>query len=226
MSGNTTAVNTPLNQSFGADAALCACGGVALTVQNTRVEGNALSITALATDSGPSGPIALEADGDATSITNTRIDANTGVVTTSGDTAALFGAVGFFSPGDLANTLTSSSVSNNTATANAPNGDASVFGVGVFNNGPLVVGGSTIGGNRGRANGQSGLAQGGGIWNGQFFGGDTSPLTLQGSRVTGNVLSGSPGVTLAGGGIYTVGFPTTLLGTLVAGNAPDQCDGC
>jgi fibronectin-binding autotransporter adhesin len=226
LSGNAVSVDTPLNQSFGADAALCACGGVSLTMQNTRVEGNTLSVTALATDNGPSGPIAFEADGDGTSITSTRFDGNTGVVTTSGDSASLFGTVGFFSPGNVANTVTSSSISNNSATANAPNGDASVFGAGVFNNGPLVVAGSTIGGNRGRAAGKTGLAQGGGIWNGQFFGGSTSPLSLQGSRVVANALSGTPGVTLAGGGIYTVGFPTTLLGTLVAGNTPDQCEGC
>jgi hypothetical protein len=227
LNGNTVSVNNPYNEANGNDAALCACGGVSLTVQNTQVRGNSLSVSSLASDdNGPSGPSIFEADGDGTSITNTHIDDNTAVITTSGDSADLVAAVAFFPGDDVANTITNSSISNNSLTANAPNGVATVTGVGLLNDGPLIVSGSTISGNRGRATGQSGFVQGGGIWNGQLFGGDTSPLTLQGSRVTGNVLSGSPGVTLAGGGIYTVGFPTTLTGTVVAGNTPDQCDGC
>jgi hypothetical protein len=74
------------------------------------------------------------------------------------------------------------------------------------------------------ANGPSGFATGGGIVNG-FFGGP-APLTLQDSRIINNVLSGSAGITLSGGGIYTVGFPVTLTNTVVAHNSPDDCEGC
>ena len=109
-------------------------------------------------------------------------------------------------------------------TANAPNGAAEVDGAGLFNNGPLVVGTSTISGNRGTATGASAVGTGGGIANGLF--GGPAPLTLQSSRVTNNVLSGSTGATLSGGGIYTVGFPVTLTNTVVAQNAPDDCEGC
>jgi hypothetical protein len=44
--------------------------------------------------------------------------------------------------------------------------------------------------------------------------------------VTNNSVSGSAGVELSGGGLYTVGFPPTLTNTVVAHNTPDQCDGC
>jgi Right handed beta helix region len=224
LNGNTASVDSPFNQSFGADAALCACGEVALTIDDSRIEGNNLTVDALASDFGPNGPATLESDADGAQITNTRIDGNTGTVTTSGDTGGLIGAVALFPSGDAGTTLTGSSISRNTMTADAPNGDAEIAGAGLFNNGPLTVESSTISGNRGVANGPTGFATGGGIVNG-FFGGP-APLTLRDSRVTGNTLAGSHGVTLSGGGIYTVGFPTTLTNTVVAHNSPDDCEGC
>jgi hypothetical protein len=224
LNGNTVSVDTPSNQSFGADAALCACGGVTLTVDNAKIDGNKLLVTARASDYGPNGPAIFEADGDGTNVTNTHIDGNTGAVTTSGDSGGLLGAVAFFPGGDVPTLLTNSSISNNTMTANAPNGAAEVDGAGLFNNGPLVVGSSTISGNHGIATGGSAVATGGGIANGLF--GGPAPLTLQSSRVANNVLSGSPGATLSGGGIYTVGFPVTLTNTIIAHNAPDDCEGC
>ena len=224
LDGNTVSVETPLNQSFGSNAALCACGDVALTIDGSRIEGNALTMNVAATDLGPAGPATLESDANGTSITNTRIDRNNGTVTASGANSGLIGAVAFF-PGSGAPTmLTNSSVSNNTMTANNPSGAAEIAGAGLFNNGPLVVQGSTVSGNRGVASGPSGFATGGGIVNG-FFGGP-APLTLQDSRITDNVLSGSAGITLSGGGIYTVGFPVTLTNTVVAHNTPDDCEGC
>jgi hypothetical protein len=220
LDGNTVSVDTPLNESFGASAALCACGDVALTIDGSRIEGNQLTVGSASTDFGPAGPATLELDANSPSITNTWIDRNTGTVTTTGSNAGLIGAVG----SGASAMLTNSSISNNTMTANAPNGAAEIAGAGLFNNGPLVVQGSTISGNRGVANGPSGFATGGGIVNG-FFGGP-APLTLQDSRITNNVLSGSAGITLSGGGIYTVGFPTTLTNTVVAHNTPDDCEGC
>jgi hypothetical protein len=221
LDGNTVSVDTPLNQSFGSDAALCVCGDVAFTIDGSQIERNQLTISAAA---GGGGPATLESDANGASITNTRIDRNIGTVTTSGATGGLIGAVAFFPGSGPPTMLTDSSISNNTMTANAPNGAAEIAGAGLFNNGPLVVQSSTISGNRGVANGPSGSATGGGIVNG-FFGGP-APLTLQDSRITDNVLSGSPGITLSGGGIYTVGFPVTLTNTVVAHNTPDDCEGC
>jgi hypothetical protein len=227
LDGNSVSVNTPNNQAYGADAALCACGGVSLSVDRTHVSGNTLDVRALASDNnGPSGPSTFEADGDGTTITNTEIDHNTADVRTSGDSAGVIAAVAFF-PGDpVTNTITNSSIDNNAVTADSRHGTATILGAGLLNNGLMTISNSTISHNRGEAHGQDGTAQGGGIWNGQLFGGPTSPLTLQNSQVTDNQLRGDPGVTLSGGGIYTLGFPTTLTNTVVAHNKPDDCVGC
>lgn len=91
---------------------------------------------------------------------------------------------------------------------------------------PVLLTHDRVSGNTGIANGPSGFAQGGGIWNGLLFGGPTSPLTVRDTVVTGNLLRGSAGVTLSGAGIYTVGFPTTLTNSILAFNRPDQCAGC
>lgn len=83
--------------------------------------------------------------------------------------------------------------------------------------------------NTGHASGLSGSAEGGGISDvdlsgiGQPPGG---PLILSNSRVILNLLSGSPAITLRGGGIAATNNPVTLTNSLIAGNDPDQCDGC
>jgi hypothetical protein len=43
--------------------------------------------------------------------------------------------------------------------------------------------------------------------------------------VTRNSLSGSPGITVQGGGLFTT-LPVTLRHSVIAGNTPDQCFGC
>lgn len=223
---NAVEVNTPLGQAFGADAALCACGDVPLTIANSRIDGNTVTVNALSSDAnGPSGPAAFEADANAT-ITKTRIAHNSVTVRAPTADAATIGAVGFFFGGTVTPTLTDSQVVDNSSRAMAPEGAATVQGAGISNNGPLVLTRDRVSGNTGSADGQSGFAQGAGIWNGLLFGGPTSPLTLRKTAVTGNTLTGNAGVTLAGAGIYTVGFPTTLANSIVALNRPDQCDGC
>jgi hypothetical protein len=223
---NQVVVSNPVGEPFGADAALCACGNVDLTLENSTVNGNTLTVNVLSSaDAGPSGPTALEADGNAT-ISGTRITHNDAVITTPTGDAAALGAVAFFFGGSITPTITNSTISKNSSTANAPRGAASILGVSISNNGPLVLTNDSVAKNRGIANGTSGFAQGGGIWNGVLFGGPDSPLTLQNSRVTGNTLSGSPGVTLQGAGIFTSGFPLTLSNSVVTHNTPDQCYGC
>lgn len=225
LDGNSVQVNTPLGQAFGADAALCACGNAPLTIQNSRIEGNSVSVHALSSDAnGPSGG-AVEADANA-ALTNVRIAGNTITVNSPSQDAAAIGAVGLFFGGTVTPTITNTAITGNTATANAPNGTATVQGAGITNNGPLVLTNVAVSRNRGIANGQNGSAQGAGIWNGVLFGGPASPLTLRNSKVTGNALSGGPGITLQGGGIFTPGFPTTLTNSIVARNTPDQCFGC
>jgi len=57
------------------------------------------------------------------------------------------------------------------------------------------------------------------------FGGPPPSLALTDSVVTANRVSGSAGITVQGGGLFTT-FPVTLTRTVIAGNKPDQCFGC
>jgi hypothetical protein len=195
-------------------------------LENARVDGNSVNVNVLNTaDSGPSGPGALEADSDVT-IQNTQFTGNsTNVTATDGDAGAL-GALAFFFDGTVTPTIDNTTISDNVSTANAPNGAATIQGVGITNNGPLVLSNDQVRGNRGSATGLTGFAEGAGIWNGVLFAGPDSPLTLQNTQVSGNVLSASPGLTIQGAGIFTPGFPITLINSVVEGNTPDQCYGC
>jgi hypothetical protein len=224
LDGNTITVDAPLGEPFGADAALCACGEVSLTLENSTLSGNSVTANVATTaHGGPSGPAALEGDSGMT-VRNTRLTGNTITVTTPNGDAAALGAVAFFT--DEPVTIANSSVSGNTATATSPGGSATVQGAGIANNGPLTLTNDQIRDNRGVANGVDGSAQGGGLWNGELFGPPDSSIALVSTTVTGNSLSGGAGVTREGGGVYTVGFPTTLANSRIAGNAPDDCAGC
>ena len=76
----------------------------------------------------------------------------------------------------------------------------------------------------GTATGPGGAAQGGGIWNGVDVSGPPVRLTLARTAVTRNSLSGSPGISVQGGGLFTT-LPATLTDSLITGNIPDQCFG-
>lgn len=226
LNGNTVNVNNPAGEPFGADAAMCSCGSAALLLQNAQVNGNSVNVNVLSTaDSGPSGAGAFEADGE-TTIDNVQFTENaTNVSAIDGDAGAL-GALLFLFDGNVPPTISDSSISDNTVSASAPHGGATIQGVGLVNNGLLTLTNVDVTRNHGVAKGLSGFAQGGGIWNGQLFAGPESPLTLVGSQVKNNVLEGSTGVTLQGGGIFTPGFPLTLTGSSVKHNSPDDCVGC
>jgi hypothetical protein len=226
LNGNSVNVDNPVGEPFGADGAICVCGSATLTIQNSWVHGNSVNVHVLDTaDSGPSGPGAFEADSDAT-IDNVHFTGNSTNVTASSGDAAAIGALAFFFDGTNAPTITNSAIEDNSVEATAPNGAAKLGGVGLLNNGPLTLTRVDVERNHGVATGLSGFAQGGGIWNGQLFGGPDSPLTLVDSEVKNNVLEGALGVTLQGGGIFTPGFPLTLTGSPVKHNTPDDCFGC
>ncbi|MGD0442051.1 MAG: hypothetical protein ABSB52_15675, partial [Acidimicrobiales bacterium] len=225
IDGNSVTVSTPFGQAYGSDAALCSCGGGPLTLQDVRIERNDLTVDAL-TDvaNGPSGPGTLEADGNAT-ITDVAVVGNEMTMTSPNDNAGSIGVVGFLG-GAVPVTIANSIISDNNSTADAPNGAATIQGAGVTNDSDLVLDNVIVFGNKGVANGESGSAEGGGIWNGPIFGGPIPSLALYDSNVLGNVLSGTPAITLQGAGVYTQGAPATLTNSLVAHNVPDQCYGC
>ena len=226
LNGNSVSVSNPVGEPFGGDAAMCSCGSAVLTLENAQVRDNSVTVNVLDTaDSGPSGPGALEVDSDAT-IANVRFTGNSTVATAANGDAGALGALLFLFDGTNPPTITNSSISDNVATASAPNGAATIQGGGLVNNGPLTLTNVAVERNHGTAYGLSGFAQGGGIWNGQLFGGPSSPLTLVNTQVKSNVLEGSAGLTLQGGGIFTPGFPPTLTSSVVRHNAPDDCVGC
>ena len=172
LDSNAVVVDTPLGQAFGADAALCACGDVPLTIRTRRIDSNTLTVNTLSSDA--NGPAAGSVRGRRERDDHRhpdrwqhddrhRPDQGRGRV----------GAVGFFFGGTVTPTLTDSQVIDNRSIANAPEGAATVQGAGITNNGPLVLSDDRVSGNTGSANGQSGFAQGGGIWNGLLFGGPT-----------------------------------------------------
>ena len=170
-----------------------------------------------------------DAEGDsaagemAGSIRNTRLTGNTVTVSSAARTATASAGATIFT-----GTLTNSIISDNHVFASSPNGPAVLVGGGLQSGGPLTLQNTTVSGNSGHANANHGSAQGGGIFavdesaNGGPPGG---PLILINSRVTSNILSGSSGIAVRGGGIFATN-PVSLTNTLIAGNLPDQCVGC
>ena len=74
--------------------------------------------------------------------------------------------------------------------------------------------------------GLTGSAQGGGIFDAAVPNGPPGgPLVLTNSTVTHNGLTGGAAITLQGGGVFARN-PVTLTHSVIAGNTPDQCDGC
>ena len=129
-------------------------------------------------------------------------------------------------------TMTDSVVTLNSLIVNAPGG-AVGFGGGIaMYGGDLTLVRTAVVANAISAHG--GLTQGfpagsygGGISNGapDALGVPSANLTLTDSIVSGNLLSGSQGYALQGGGVYNTGA-VTQMGTSISGNKPDNCSGC
>jgi len=231
ITGNVASADDP-NAPIGvADAALgigisdfCACGET-LDLKGSVIRRNHTILHAASSDNGPSGGV-VEIDGQAT-VTDTEISDNT----TSFDNDGSAWAFGTFFTIDYdagAIVVRNSAIRDNTVTVRARSGPATIWGAGIMNAGPLELHGVDVSRNAGWAFGDSGVAQGGGIWNGRPFDpGDPAPqLTLDHTRVTRNTLFGSPGVTVRGGGLYTPGFQVSAIDTVIERNRPDDCFGC
>jgi hypothetical protein len=199
-------------------------GDSPIVIQNTQIDGNQDTTTSATTaDSLPAGDT-LELDGSGT-ISNTSILDNNSVSVSAGGAAAAGGALGVFNGVGQLVTMQNSVISGNITEAFSTTGSATVLGGGVWNNGLLLMRNVQVSGNVGQARGPAGAAQGGGIWNGVDIAGPTVELTLVNTSVTRNVLQGSAGISLQGGGLFTTS-PVTLTNTQIALNRPDQCVGC
>jgi hypothetical protein len=155
----------------------------------------------------------------ASTVAHNRVDSS--VPASSHDTA-LAGAGGIEMNG--AATISGSRFLGNSVTASAPAGSVGGGGGGISNFGQTTLERSVVSGNTFTANGGTGTVHGGGIYNDTLFG-STPTLSVTDSVVTANRLAANPGVSPLGGGLFTA-FPVTLSNTIIAGNRPDQCDGC
>ena len=214
LSGEPSAIDAGMNVSNGT-----------LIMTSSAVSGNrAITESSTSADVGPAGS-AVEVDGGGM-ISNTLITGNYATMVSPHGAAAVNGALGLFGNTSLL-TIRNSTISDNTATATSTSGSASIQGAGIFNDGLLKLTDDHIAHNTGTATGPSGEAEGGGIWNGATFTGPPVQLTLQSTAVTRNSLTGSPGFTVQGGGLYTRSPATiTLRNSQIAYNIPDQCFGC
>lgn len=190
-----------------------------LAVRNSHISGNSVTVDALGT-ADFSGD-AFESYGQ-TTIENSWITNNSTLIHTSADAEANGG----FVAGGFGELIKNTPITGNTVTVTSAHGPVTAIGGGLENLGTLTLKNDKVSGNSIDVTAPSGTAQGGGIFQGPFIGGTPNGLTLDHTNVMGNTLTGSPGVSLSGGGVYTVGFPITLIQSLIFTNTPDNCVGC
>jgi hypothetical protein len=222
LSGNSVTMTNTVGDAEAFSGGVHVNLGVDFTMSNSVVADNSVSSATLAGSSG-------NAEGDSGAgeilgtISNTRVTGNTVTVTSAaGDATAFAGA--FIDFGSITNSV----ISENQVHASSPSG--TVFAAGgaiVIDERGLTLRNTEVHGNTVGANGASGSARGGGIFDAPIDNGPPGgPLTLLNSGVTGNALSASPGIALQGGGLYIESGPLTLTHSFIANNSPDQCFGC
>jgi hypothetical protein len=222
ISGNSVSMTNTVGDAEAFAGGLLVDLGVDFTMSNSVVGHNSVSSATLAGSSG-------DAEGDSGAgallgrIANTRFTGNTVTVTSAaGDASAFGGALIDFG------SITSSVISDNHVHASSPSGTVFAAGGAIVVDEPgLTLRNSELSANTVGANGASGSAQGGGIFDAPTPNGPPGgPLKLLNTSVTGNALSGSPGIALQGGGLFIQNKPLRLTHSAIANNSPDQCFGC
>jgi hypothetical protein len=221
FTGNSVSSTNSVGDASAFSGGLHANGPIIL--RDSTVSGNRVAATTATgradVDSG-----AGEINVDAT-ISNTRFTGNRATATSSAGVAhAAAGAI--ITAAFERMTISDSVISANRLTATSTTGSSTVDGGGIANIGVLALRNTSVADNRAAASGPGGSARGGGIFNGSVPDGPPSVrLALVDSAVTHNTLTASPGITVQGGGLFTL-FPVTLTNSVIAQNMPDQCDGC
>jgi hypothetical protein len=217
--GNSARMTNTLGEATAFSGGLHTDG--VFTLNDDVISDNRVDSTAL----GSSG----DAEGDsaagemAGTISNTRMIGNRVSVDSRAGTASASAGASIF-----VGTLTNSSISDNHIFASSQHGTVVLEGGGLQSAGPVTLQNVAVTRNTAHADGPTGIAQGGGIFAVDQSASGGPPgglLALTDSQVTGNRLSAGPGVTLQGGGIFAT-EPVSLTHSLVAGNSPDQCNGC
>lgn len=227
ITANSVSASDPNGEPISFDSGLYV-GDSNLTMNDTIIQGNnSTSTSATTADPGPGGS-AIELDGGGT-IHNTRIVQNSATQRSLNGIAGVSGALAIlnFKHDAKLVTVSDSVIAGNTATTTSPTGTAITQGAGIFNDSLLKLSGVQVRDNSGQAHGLTSIAQGGGIFNSDQLPGANPPvqLTLDNTQVVGNTLSGAPGATLQGGGLFTT-LPVTLNASHITHNQPDQCYGC
>jgi hypothetical protein len=224
---SSTITGNSVTASNSAGDAVDFCGGIcddgSLLLRDSLVSNNHVSATV------PAGSTACAcADsagigtGGVESIHETHVTGNT-VTATAPSGTAIASSGGGSDGNDVSNTITDSLFSGNQITATTTTGTATAQGAGFTNFAVLTIRGTTFSDNTGTATGPSGTARGGGLFNAAFFGGP-GKLSLIDSAIVDNTLSGDPGITIQGGGLFTT-VPVTLKDSTISGNTPDNCFG-
>jgi hypothetical protein len=220
ISGNSVSMTNSVGDAAAFSGGLHTDG--TFTLSNDVITDNSVYSATLPGSSG-------DAEGDsgagemAGTISNTRFTGNSVTVKSANGTADASAGAAVFT-----GTLTNSNISGNTVSAASPHGTVVLVGGGLQSGGPLTLRNTSVSGNRGDANGLTGTAQGGGIFavdESASGGPPGGPLILTNATITRNLLTGTTGITLQGGGIFATN-PVTLTHTVIADNVPDQCDGC
>jgi hypothetical protein len=220
ISGNSVSMTNTVGDATAFSGGLHTDG--TFTLSNDVIADNSVYSAALPGSSG-------NAEGDsgagemAGTIRSTRFTGNSVTVKSANGSANASAGAAIFT-----GTLTNSNVSGNTVSAASPHGTVVLVGGGLQSGGPLTLRNTTVSGNRSDANGLTGTAQGGGIFavdESATGGPPGGPLILANATITHNLLTGTTGITLQGGGIFATN-PVTLTRTVIADNVPDQCDGC
>jgi hypothetical protein len=225
---NSTITGNTVTASNGLGDALDFCGGICddgqLTLADSLVSNNhvtasvpAASTACACADSGGIGTGGVE------TISDTHITRNT-VTAAAPDGNATATNGGGSAGNGLSITISDSLISGNHITATTTTGTATVTGAGFGNSAVLEIRGTTFSDNTGTESGPAGTAQGGGISNVVGPGAPPGGLTLIDSAIVGNSLSGDPGITIQGGGLFTT-VPVTLEDSTIRGNRPDNCFG-
>jgi hypothetical protein len=170
---NKVSVDDPKGEPYAFDSALHFIEGSTIDVRHSTIEDNQVRAKVGSSEHvGPSGAAfdinGPSRDGQApNTISHVRIKGNTTLVTSEdGEAQAAPGAIYIGST----TRITHSVISGNRLTALSAKGSASVFGVGVINDGArLVLQGDLIKDTHGIAIGPEGFARGGGIWNDRLF---------------------------------------------------------
>ena len=224
ISGNTLTMTNSVGPADAFSGGLHVDWGVQpFAMTDSVIANNKVSVRTLAGStgdaSGDSGAGELHGTFEGTRFTGNTVS----IGSVAGNAYALAGAAIF------TGVISHGTVAGNTITASSPSGEAWIGGGAlVADEGGITLRQTSVRDNMLRVSGHaSATAQGGGIFDSPIPDGPPGgPLTLDHSRVTGNLLTGSTGATLQGGGIYASGVPVTITSSVVSHNRPDQCVGC